>query len=185
MNMQALNNLIRIGTIVQVDLKGEQAQATTARVKVDFGQHQSAWLPMIALRAGNAKVWWPLSVGEQVLVLSPGGDADNGIVLGALYSSKNPSPDTQALEDSLMIEFAEGSTLSVNQEGVIAKLTNETQLTVEQGNLSVTIAAGDCSITAAGNLNLKADGAITLEASGDCTIKGANVNVEGGTINLN
>jgi len=74
-----LHSLIRVGTVSQVD---------TARVcaRVSFGDALSDWLPW-SQRAGVVREWAPLEVGEQVVVVSPGGDTAQGAIIGSLNMS--------------------------------------------------------------------------------------------------
>ena len=60
-------NLIRVGEVTETDFTDPDAP----RVKVAVSGFESDWLPFGANRAGHTKTWSPLSVGEQVLILSP------------------------------------------------------------------------------------------------------------------
>ena len=70
-------NLLRIGTVLDVDL-------TAARIRVRSGDLESTWLQWFELRAGTTKTWNPPTVGEQVIMLCPGGDPTAGVVLVGL-----------------------------------------------------------------------------------------------------
>lgn len=80
-----IHNLIRLGTIAQVD-------HARARVRVQSGELLTDWLLWLESRAGTTRSWNPPTVGEQVLVFSPGGDPATGVVLGALYRDAHPAP---------------------------------------------------------------------------------------------
>lgn len=80
-----LANLARIGTIAEAD-------HAAARVRVAIGEILTGWLPWLAHRAGGDRAWWAPEVGEQVLVVSPGGDLAQGIVCPSLYSATSPAP---------------------------------------------------------------------------------------------
>ena len=79
-------NLVKIGVIEEADY----SQAIP-RAKVRMGDLLTTWLPMLALRAGQDQSWWPLEVGEQVLVLSPSGDPAQGFILGSINQSRVPA----------------------------------------------------------------------------------------------
>ena len=85
--LRLLLNLIRIGTIAEMD-------CACQRVRVHVGNNLTAWRPWVTLRAGDAQSWWPPSIGEQVLLLSPEGDFDHAVVLPALFSDKFAAPST-------------------------------------------------------------------------------------------
>ena len=79
-----LENLIRFGTIAEVD-------ETAARVKVTTGKLTTAWLPWIAPRAGADREWNPPTEGEQVILLSPSGQLANGVAITGLFSDLIPA----------------------------------------------------------------------------------------------
>ncbi len=85
--LRRLENLLRPGTIHAVD-------HASARVRVASGGLLTDWLPWFERRAGNVRTWSPPSVGEQCLVLSPGGDPANGMVLVGIASDEHPAPST-------------------------------------------------------------------------------------------
>ena len=81
-----LQNLIRLGTIAQVE---------GAKARVQLGPSLTTeWLNWITQRAGTTCTWSAPTVGEQVMVLSPGGDLARGIILPALFSKAFDAPET-------------------------------------------------------------------------------------------
>jgi phage baseplate assembly protein V len=81
-----LNNLIRIGTIAEIDY-------VAVRARVRLGPTLlSDWRPWAAQRAGNAQTWWAPSKGEPIVFLSPGGDLARGVITQSLYSEAAPAP---------------------------------------------------------------------------------------------
>jgi phage baseplate assembly protein gpV len=84
-----LDNILRVGTIDQVDHQ-------SSRVRVRSGELLTAWLLWFEVRAGNVRTWCPPSVGEQCLVLSPGGELAAGMVLVGLPSDQMSPPSTEA-----------------------------------------------------------------------------------------
>lgn len=111
-----LANVMRIATITEVD-------PGAARARVSFGgEAQSAWLPFAIARAGGARVWAPPTQGEQVTVLSPGGDTAQGVIMGSLYSNAGtaPSSDGEAyridLPGGVVIEVS-GGAISITAPG--------------------------------------------------------------------
>lgn len=82
-----MENLLRKGTVAAVRL------ASPACVRVTMGDNTTDWLPWLALRAGGVeggRHWHAPVVGEQAVVLSPGGDPGQGVVLLGLYSDAMP-----------------------------------------------------------------------------------------------
>lgn len=102
--IRLLQNLIRLGTVAEVD-------PVSARVRVASGELLTNWLPWLSTRAGQTRVWNPPTEGEQVLMLSPGGDPSTGVVLTGLFSDAHPAPSEDpgttlfALPDDARIEY--------------------------------------------------------------------------------
>lgn len=99
-----IENLIRIGTIADVDL-------VEARVRVQTGDLLTGWLPWQAGRAGADREWDPPTVNEQVLLLSPSGQLANGVVITGLFSDARPANGDRAklhrrtYSDGAVIEY--------------------------------------------------------------------------------
>ena len=81
-----LHNLIRIGTILEVDPK-------KGRCRVRVGALETTWLKWHAGRSGDDSNWNPPSPGEQVTLMSPSGRLENATVLPGLFSKNKDSPD--------------------------------------------------------------------------------------------
>ena len=127
-----------------------EVQRKPYRVRVNYGTpdapQTTALLPVMVTRAAAAKVWWPLEVGEAVLVLSPGGDTQQGRVIPASYSQAQPQPAEQA--EKLAIEFGGGNSLSLDRS---------------EGKLKLTL-RGDIEINAPDRLRVNSR---VIECSGD------------------
>jgi phage baseplate assembly protein V len=99
-----LDNLLIPGVIAEVD-------HSRALCRVQSGRLLTAWLPWFPLRAGVVSHWSPPTIGEQCLVLSPGGEPAAGFVLLGLYSHANPPPADSsslhrlAIADGALIEY--------------------------------------------------------------------------------
>ena len=87
-------NLMKVGKVLEVDI-------AAAKMKVQFGPasrpNQTAWLPWMTNRAGaGVKPWSAPEVGEQVVILCPGGDPNCGIVLrGGIYQQSAAAPSAE------------------------------------------------------------------------------------------
>ncbi|HHH1978726.1 TPA: phage baseplate assembly protein V [Yersinia enterocolitica] len=100
--LRLLRNLIRIGTVAEVDLD-------QALCRVATGDNTTGWLNWLTLRAGQSRSWWAPSKGEQVLILSLGGELDTAFVLPGIFSDDFPPPSASV--DGLYIAFPDGATL--------------------------------------------------------------------------
>jgi phage baseplate assembly protein V len=88
-----VGNVVRLGTVAEVRL------SAPARCRVRTGEMVTGWLPWITLRAGGkvgGTAWWPPVVGEQCVLLSPGGDLAQGVALPGVYSDAMPQASEQA-----------------------------------------------------------------------------------------
>ncbi|MDN4386673.1 phage baseplate assembly protein V [Citrobacter portucalensis] len=97
-----LTNMIRTGTILEVDLK-------RGLCRVQTGELQTTWLNWLTTRAGRSRTWWAPSVDEQVLLLSIGGDLTTAFVLPGIFSDDHPAPSASA--DALHITFPDGAVI--------------------------------------------------------------------------
>lgn len=97
-------NLVRKGTILEVN-----HQAALCRVA--SGELRTNWIPWMAIAAGTTLDWRPPTAGEQVLLISPGGDPADAVVLCGIYSTKAPAPGdspdthTRVYPDGAVVEY--------------------------------------------------------------------------------
>lgn len=98
--MRLLRNLIRVGVVTHVN-------TVDALCRVQTGEMTTDWLNWLTRRAGRSRDWWAPSVGEQVLILSIGGELDTAFVLPGIYSGENPAPSASA--DAYHVSFPDGA----------------------------------------------------------------------------
>ena len=104
-----LHGLVRIATVTQVD-------PAQSRARVSFGGDSSSdWLPWAAVRAGVISEWAPPRLGEQVVVVSPGGETNQGIIIGSIFSIKDPAASADGEEYRVEIG---GSSLSMTPDAI-------------------------------------------------------------------
>ncbi|MDD2267019.1 phage baseplate assembly protein V [Sulfuricurvum sp.] len=149
--MPSTDNLIQLGTIVNIDPDGK------ALVRVQIFERVTDWIPYKMVSNSHIRVWIPPKVGEQVIVLSPFGEGDSGIVLGSIFNKDLKEP-TSANDHTSIVEFSDGTIITYD---VTAKV-----LTID--------ASGSIDITAPSGITVTANTAIT----GNVTING-NLNVSG------
>ncbi|WP_413742298.1 phage baseplate assembly protein V [Sodalis sp. RH15] len=95
-----LRNIQNIGTVSHINLVDGTCRAS-------IGNNTTTWLPWLTPRAGRTRTWWAPSIGEQVLVLSLGGELDTAFVLPGIFSDKFPAPSASA--DAIHIAFPDGA----------------------------------------------------------------------------
>jgi len=159
--MRLITNLIRTGTVSDVD-------TVNWLCRVKTGDLETNWINWLTCRAGNTRTWWQPSIGEQVVLLSLGGNLETAFALPAIYSDAFPPPDysengsTTVFNDggwfqyepdtgqlliknikSVRIEAADGIQLITGQLGVDASQVLVNSETVMNG--AVTQGGGDMS----------------------------------------
>lgn len=159
--MRLITNLIRTGAVSEVDSDKWQCRVKT-------GDLETNWINWLTFRAGNTRTWWQPSIGEQVVLLSLGGNLETAFALPAIYSDAFPPPNysengsTTVFNDggwfqyepdtgqlliknikSVRIEAADGIQLITDQLGIDANqmlINSETMI-----NGAVTQGGGDMS----------------------------------------
>ncbi len=139
--LRRMNNIVRFGTVAEVRL------TPPARCRIKSGDVLTDWLPWSTLRAGKATVWWPPTKGEQVVLLSPGGDLASAIVIPASFCDAIPQSSVKAEE--MRIHFDNGDSIVHNSA---------------TGSLAMR-ATKRISLTAAEGIDLRSDTEITLSAA--------------------
>ncbi|TBU71011.1 phage baseplate assembly protein V [Pseudomonas daroniae] len=155
-----LENLIRLGTIAEVD-------HAAARCRVKTGGLLTAWLPWLTQRAGADTTWHAPSVSEQCVVFSPSGDPAHGVVLFGLYSTQHPAPDNSAARHRQ--QYCDGAVLDYDTA------TNTLTATLPAGGkVNVTAPGG---VTIAGNVSITGNVAVTgqVAVTQDVTAGGISV----------
>jgi hypothetical protein len=144
----------------------------------------------------------PVTVGRLGLSLSPrvgdlavlafvGGDLNSGVAIGFLYDEQTRPPDATATDVVYVVPDDQAD----SDRRFEMQLPNGNKLTVQDGNVTVTMgqttlvvesdgdikldAAGDIKLTAQGDLSLSAQGSASIEAQSDASLKGMSVSVEG------
>lgn len=100
--LRLVRNLIRIGTVTEIDL-------VAGKCRVQTGENITDWLQWLSARAGNTRTWFAPSVGEQVLIFSLGGELDAAFVLPGIFSDKFPAPSDSA--EALHFTFSDGAVI--------------------------------------------------------------------------
>lgn len=153
--LRLLNNLIRLGTIAEVD-------PVAVRVRVQTGDNETDWLPWITARAGTTRDWDPPTVGEQVVLFSPAGDLAQALVLAGINTEQHPAP--AALLNLYRRVLPDGTTLTYDHE---AK------------KLDVYL-AGDATINVTGNATVNVSKTAAVTAGTEATVDAPKIKLNGG-----
>ena len=172
-----LNNVIKLGTVAEVD------HGTPPRVRVQIGKLKTEWLRWSAGRAGTTQEWDPVTIGEQVVVFSPGGILESGLVFPAIYSDQFPAPSSNPSEH--LKKYPDGAVIKYDHEthaltatlpaGGSAMLTAPVLVTVNTTAVEINAISTHCTgrLTVDGLITGKAGLAVTgVGAGAAATITG-------------
>lgn len=164
-----LSNIIRIGTIFEINVQ-------TAKARVKIGELETDFLPWANANSGSNNSWNPPEIDEQVIILSPSGDLSQAVILPSLYKN-NASDSDQNIKS---ITYQDGSKISFNVSSGTLDLDLKGNVTIKVvGNANI---EGD-NINITGSSNITLDGNVDLGGSGGQPIAriGDKVEITGGS----
>lgn len=133
-----ISNQIQFGSISAVDYGN-------AKVRVAIGGNITGWLPWLAGRAGGDLTWHAPEAGEQVVVLAPSGELNQGVVLAGLYQNAHPAPSNTP--DKHRMQYSDGAVIEYDRAAHHLKAVLPAGGTLEiiaDGGLAIT---GDITLT--------------------------------------
>jgi phage baseplate assembly protein V len=148
-----LANIIRIGQLFAIDYK-------SAKARVKIGNLETDWLPWMTANSGANTNWNPPEIDEQVIILSPCGELNQGVILPSLYRSN--APENSGNIQSVI--FADGSKISFDKASGSLNLDLKGNATIKVAG-SAQIEA--TSITLKGNVELGGSGGKAIARVGD------------------
>ncbi|MEG1112867.1 MAG: phage baseplate assembly protein V [Hafnia sp.] len=154
-------NLVRIGTVTDVDLAAEPPVA-----RVLTGENETDWIRWAAMRAGTAVTWWAPTPGEQVLLFAPCGGLENAVIMGSLYSDSVKPPDTG--EESVVTLFPDGARISYEPQIGALRVTGIKTAYVQAFD-SITVETKEVTCTAADSITLNTKD-MTVNATSSITL---------------
>lgn len=186
-----------IGEVKEVDAD----PAKEHRIQVDipaFGELWVRWSNIYATK--NKGIFFVPEVGDEVVIGFVNDDPRDAIVLGSLYSSKNPPPYTADADNTikaivtkndLKIEFNDKDKiltletpsgnkfiLSDKDKSISTQDQHGNKMVMDNAGISIN-SAKDITIKAVGKIDISANQAITTKSSGgDIFVQGLNVNLK-------
>jgi phage baseplate assembly protein V len=137
-----LSNTIRPGTVLEADY-------AKARLRVTMGDNTSAWLPWLTSRAGEDRTWHAPEVGEQVIVIAPGGELSAGYVMpGGVYKNDYPANADKAeisrttYKDGAVIEYdreAHAHRIQLPEGKAIVKVGDDAQTEITPDKITAKV----------------------------------------------
>ncbi len=143
-----IENLVQVGTVTATKTKDGKALArvTVAEDRV------TNFLPVVSFANSFGKVWFPIRVNEQVLVISPFGNANSGFIIRSIFNRGCKEP-SGANEHTTIVEFEDGTRFLYDTRNKYFE------------------------VNCVGDITLKAGGNIKIEAAGDVDIDGARIDL--------
>lgn len=153
--VRRVSNLIRIGRIQEI---------LDDKVRVRIDKILTPWLCIFST-ASSTKTWIPIEIGEQVAVLSPFGNLDQGVVLRSIYynnflsekdkenvlftSEKDVRARGKNLEISFLngIEIKNGDAVISLKNGAISLKCGDAMINLSSGGMSFEVGNSLISIT--------------------------------------
>lgn len=181
--VRRIEQMLRMGTIAEVD-------HAAARCRVRSGELLSTWVPWIVQRAGETRTWCPPTVGEQCLLLSPGGDTTAAVALVGLYSTEKAAPSSEPAVHTT--HFPDGAVITYDHadHALTATLPSGSsfEITATEGTLNVdqlTVNAGDTTWNGPIQLNGRMDSTEDVTASGTSLVNHVHGGIDRGSSNTN
>nr|WP_300306896.1 phage baseplate assembly protein V [Halomonas sp.] len=145
--LRLINNLIRFGTIAEVD-HGEPGKRLPC-VRVKIGELLTTWLVWQEARAGTTRTWCPPTVGEQVLVLAPGGDLAGAAVLPGFFRTQHPAPSNSP--DLFHAVMPDGASFEYNHAAHrLHAVTGPSSITMDRSRILLSTNGSTLEMDAAG-----------------------------------
>lgn len=136
-----------------------EVDTAKARMRVQAGSLQSAWVPFASSRAGPDSSWHPPEPGEQVILACPGGDTNQAVCLGSVYQQDYPAPADSA--DVSKTKWKDGAEQSYDRAG-------------HNWNLNVP-SGGNITLRCGGSVLTISDSGITWESTGTVSIRAQRI----------
>lgn len=155
-----------------------------ARCRIRTGGLVTNWVPWMALSAGGneRRHWWPPKVGEQCMLLCPGGDLLNAVALCGLYSdampqgSSNPAVcRTDWSETDFMEHDSDTGRLKIYCDQGITLQVGDSTLEITRKSIKLSANGGTLTVDAAG-----ATGQPDVIAAGISLVKHLHIGVTPG-----
>lgn len=167
-----LASVIRYGTVAALDYSNPKAP----RVRVKAGDVTTGWIPWSAGRAGRARVWSPLKVGEQVILAAPCGDLAQAAVIGSIFFNDREAPANG--EDVTSTEWDDGAVQSYSEGSheYLLDIPAGGKITMRLGGTTLEMRADGCTLTTPlltvnGNIQLNGE----MNATGDVVAGGISL----------
>ncbi len=150
--LRRLENIVQVGTISVTKTREGKALAKVILDDDEDNKRVTRFLPVLSLANSFARVWFPVRVDEQVLVISPFGNANSGFIIRSIFNRSCKEPNG-ANENTTIVEFEDGTRFLYDTKNKYFE------------------------VNCVGDITLKAGGNIKIEAAGDVDIDGSRIDL--------
>ncbi len=109
--LRRLENIVQVGTISVTKTRQGKALAKVILDDDEDNKRVTRFLPVISFANSFGRVFFPLKVDEQVLVVSPFGNANSGFIIRSIFNRGCKEPDGSN-EHTAIVEFEDGTRIS-------------------------------------------------------------------------
>ena len=150
-----LNNIVQVGTVVEIDKSKALARVNILGRVTDF-------LPVKMIGNSFVKVFIPIRVNEQVLVVCPYGNANSGFIIPSIFNvnCKEPSGSNP---DKAIIEFSGG--VRIDSDGKTVNVIAPVNVNVTAATATITAANTIITSKTTNNGNVTINGNLTLNGN--------------------
>lgn len=136
--------LIRVAVVASVDLAAGTCTVTLDEAGEGGDDAETPSVRWLHPRMGETRAWMPPAVGEQGLLLCPGGELGAGVFVGGLHCNAFPAPIDEPVA---MLRFKDGATISYDPDAhelLLQLPPGATTVLVSDGGIDL---QGDVSVT--------------------------------------
>ena len=177
----AINGL-HVGVVTQIEGDPESEFRMLVRAPMISGEDDGVWARVAQLDAGDGRgTYFRPEIGDEVILGFLNCDPRNAVVLGALHSSKLPSPiEPSDDNDQKGIISRNGMQLLFDDKDNIIQLEteegkNKIHLTEKDGGIFIEDENGNKIEMSSDGILIESAGDINLKASGDINLEGMNI----------
>lgn len=127
--LRRLSNIMQVGTVVET-----KSSDGLALARVNILGRVTDFFPVMMINNSFVKVWLPVQVNEQVLVVSPFGEANSGFIIPSIYHKQNKEP-TGSTDKNVILEVG---SVRFECDGEAIKVDSKNFKLDFEGNLTIT-----------------------------------------------
>jgi uncharacterized protein involved in type VI secretion and phage assembly len=178
--------------VVTGQVKSTDDPMNLGRVQIELpfisSTDSSPWARVAVPMAGSTHgFYFPLEVGQEVLVAFEHGDMDVPYVLGSLWNAMAPPPPLSPEAQANLVRTVAGNEILFNDSppSITIKTPNEQTIHIAPEGIKLESGSSSITITPKGEIKITAGTKLTLEAKAEISLKAASVSIEGtGSLSL-